>query len=111
MSMEKLKKKKKKIIKDVTVLAWISEGCSPSSKKFLNAHLRFLFGTVLFGSVLRTLAVEVQMLRGLAHKSIFSLLVTLLIFRLKPNLYLPVSSNFIIRNHGHYSNSSSYRTS
>lgn len=38
MSIEKLKKKKK--IKDVTVLGWISEGCSSSSKKFLNAQLK-----------------------------------------------------------------------
>lgn len=39
------------------------------------------------------LAMEIQMLRGLAHKSVI-LLMTLLIFKLKPDLHLPVSFDF-----------------
>lgn len=40
---------------------------------------------------------EIQMLRGLAPKSVPSLLMRLFIFRLKTNLCLPVSCHFTIR--------------
>lgn len=42
------------------------------------------------------LAVVVKMLRGLAHKILFSLLMTLFIFNLKTNLFRPVSSDLSI---------------